>query len=78
MVKVGRDVPGSTAIPAARKRRAGTRAAFLGTAVPRIPSGAVVRVIIMGLSCTARLLVRICETDSWEKGLAAPSAPRSQ
>ena len=27
-----------------------------------------VQVIVMGLSCSARLLVRNCETDRWEKG----------
>jgi hypothetical protein len=67
VVEAGRGVPCSTVIPAARRQRAGIHADAVRTGVRRVPS-CMVQVIVMGLSCTARLLARICETDSWEKG----------
>jgi hypothetical protein len=67
VVEAGRGVPCSTVIPAARKLRAEIHADAIRTGVLRV-SSCMVQVIVMGLSCSARLLVRNCETDSWEKG----------
>jgi hypothetical protein len=70
-VKIGRDVSCSIAIQAARARRAGSHANTLWTLVRRALSW-MLRVVVMGLSCIARLHDRKCGTDSWGKGLSTP------
>ena len=71
-VKIGRSDSCSIAIPAARKRRAGSHANARWTWIRRVLSW-MLRVVAMGLSCIARLHDRKCGTNSWERVDRRPS-----